>query len=454
MEDDYALIFHSLLLLNFLAVLPALYGRVSKRRRRSESPSGGTGAEGDAGLSLAHRGLLRTYLPAYLLATCADWLQGPYKYALYSAYGYTRRDIARLFVAGYGSGMVLGSVAGGLADSYGRKRLCLLYCASCALSVLMKHCDDFRVLLFGRVCGGVATSLLFSVFESWLVGAHAKRGLVGKGGERWLARSLAASAYGSSLAAVGSGVLAEAVVRRAGGMRPWGRAGGSLHVGGYVAAFDACLVPLALCAALIASLWEENYGEGAVGAPGPARGASLDGRGGGRGSRVPDDEESAADDGGRGTAPKGEANVRPPGEGLFSALVDGARTTWNSPEILTCCVVGSVFEGAMYVFVFLWTPALSSLQDGIDSRGGGAGSDELPFGRIFSTFMACCALGTAAFSRLSGAGVPASRCLAGVLALASLSCVAMARPGGGDAGTSATTPQYVGMLVYEFCIGF
>eukprot|EP00550_Attheya_septentrionalis_P006118 CAMPEP_0198300014 /NCGR_PEP_ID=MMETSP1449-20131203/46550_1 /TAXON_ID=420275 /ORGANISM="Attheya septentrionalis, Strain CCMP2084" /LENGTH=50 /DNA_ID=CAMNT_0044001713 /DNA_START=105 /DNA_END=254 /DNA_ORIENTATION=+ len=49
----------------------------------------------------------------------ADWLQGPYKYALYSAYGYTQSDIATLFVAGFGSGMLLGSVVGGYADSMG-----------------------------------------------------------------------------------------------------------------------------------------------------------------------------------------------------------------------------------------------------------------------------------------------------------------------------------------------
>lgn len=37
----------------------------------------------DAGMARRHRNLLYfTYLPVYLLATAADWLQGPYKYAV------------------------------------------------------------------------------------------------------------------------------------------------------------------------------------------------------------------------------------------------------------------------------------------------------------------------------------------------------------------------------------
>lgn len=86
---------------------------------------------------------------------------------------------------------------------------------------------------------------------------------------------------------------------------------------------------------------------------------------------------------------------------------------------------------------------------------------ELPFGWIFASFMVCCMLGTMAFSCLSDVGVPASKCLAGILLLASLSCLAMACPysvaesiGIEHVTTCANTPQYVGMLVYEFCIGF
>lgn len=45
-----------------------------------------------------------------------DWLQGPYVYALYAAYGFSKRDIGRLFIAGFGSSMVFGTVVGSLGD--------------------------------------------------------------------------------------------------------------------------------------------------------------------------------------------------------------------------------------------------------------------------------------------------------------------------------------------------
>jgi len=587
-EDDYVFLFYLLLGINCLAIFPSWCRRLFFfffRRRGSSGSGSGSSAnsrknqeqqqeeeeeeqfvvkskkqQDDAKYSLIHGKLLQTYLPAYLFATCADWLQGPYKYALYSSYGYTQKDIAHLFVAGYGSGMVLGSIVGGLADTYGRKKLCLFYCASYTFSVLMKHCKHFHVLLLGRVGGGVATSLLFSVFESWLIGAHGECGLlVGGGGssseeegseEKWLAKSLSLSMYGSSLVAIGSGVLANVVVENSGKMRPWNSEESNIYVGGYISAFDACLVPLGLCAVLITVLWEENYGEEKAAAATTAADASKksgakeevlaisDGQSvncllrrynkdaymkkhsdlilendkgteqedmqqqhNGMITTIENNEEyivllKEEKKGGhnllRRQSPAPQLQQQQNNkEGPFSALIGGMRTVWNSTNIFVCCIIGSIFEGAMYIFIFLWTPALTSLQDKIDAMHDDNDDDgklysemgdvfgstttdsstttpkdahtdsELPFGWIFSTFMVCCMLGTMAFSRLSNAGVPASKCLAGVLALASLSCVMMACPfsekassGGISSSSSANTPQYIGMLMYEFCIGF
>lgn len=73
-------------------------------------------AASDAAATIRHSQLLRKYLVVYLLAALSDWLQGPYVYALYDAYGYSQHDIAVLFVAGFGSSMVFGSFVGGMAD--------------------------------------------------------------------------------------------------------------------------------------------------------------------------------------------------------------------------------------------------------------------------------------------------------------------------------------------------
>ena len=464
-EEAYVCIFYILLGINLLTMLPSLCRYIGSRIRRTTYPRDGDGLINSIQKDqqhIIHNKLLHTYLPAYLFATCADWLQGPYKYALYSSYGYTQRDIAHLFVAGYGSGMILGSIVGGMADIYGRKRFCLCYCLSYTLSVLAKHCKHFHVLLMGRVGGGIATSLLFSVFESWLIGAHRERGL---DDENWLSKSLSLSMYGSSLVAIGSGVLANIVVSNSGKMRPLYGTESSIYYGGYISAFDACLLPLLLCATLVTFNWEENYGEAST----PELKKELVSSSNGHDDEVNIREYS------EGFLEKHSSVVLEDDEeykpiandkddtsqckiGAFSTLLSGCSTVWNTPSILICCIVGSVFEGTMYIFIFLWSPALTSLQDRVDMSNGriieGAEKEdsELPFGWIFSSFMVCCMLGSIAFSRLSNAGVSASKSLVGILALSSISCLAMATTSRGVT-SSALTPQYIGMLIYEFCIG-
>lgn len=393
MEDDYIFIFYALLFINILAMLPSLFQRFIKSSIKSYSSLENGSAMNEEQLKhhiqqeqieeekrlIHHKLFYQTYLPPYLLATSADWLQGPYKYALYSSYGYTQRDIAHLFVVGYGSGMVLGSIVGGLADVHGRKRLCLCYCIAYAISVACTHCKDYYILLLGRCGGGVGTSLLFSVFESWLIGAHADRGLVGKhegdDGEKWLAKSFAMGTYGSSLIAIGSGILANFIVARSGKMRPLHYGTGdddtSLYFGGYIAAFDACLPILMCCAALIMLMWEENYGEDhsetketahqngstnevelkprKLDYGHPKTHTSIRHRN--DGEIKSDQEESSLslqesqNNNGHPEAP-GKSHEHNK-DGMFATLWNGMVTVYRSPPILMCCIIGSFFEGAM-----------------------------------------------------------------------------------------------------------
>ncbi|KAF4658148.1 Molybdate-anion transporter [Perkinsus chesapeaki] len=113
--------------------------------------------------------LQRKYLTVYVLAMLSDWLQGPYVYALYESYGFDRHQNASLFVCGFASSMILGTFVGSFADRYGRRRFCLLYCWLYIASCLTKHISLYPVLMIGRLLGGTATSLLFSVFESWFI---------------------------------------------------------------------------------------------------------------------------------------------------------------------------------------------------------------------------------------------------------------------------------------------
>lgn len=54
--------------------------------------------------------------PIPVSAAAGDWLQGPYVYHLYEYYGYSVRDIGRLFIMGFGSSAVFGTLAGAMAD--------------------------------------------------------------------------------------------------------------------------------------------------------------------------------------------------------------------------------------------------------------------------------------------------------------------------------------------------
>ena len=89
-----------------LAVIATI--QIQKRRKSLESP---------ISTLPALQSFRYGYLVVLLLANGAEWLQGPYTYALYQQYGYAKDTIALLFIAGYISSMIGGTVAGSLADS-------------------------------------------------------------------------------------------------------------------------------------------------------------------------------------------------------------------------------------------------------------------------------------------------------------------------------------------------
>ncbi|XP_071960387.1 molybdate-anion transporter-like [Antedon mediterranea] len=182
-----------------------------------------------------------TYLPVYLLAMVADWLQGPYMYALYAKYEMTTFQIQQLFVAGFGASMLFGTFVGSFADKYGRRNNCILYCILYGLSCITKHFADFYILMVGRLLGGVATSLLFSAFEAWLVCEHKKRGFP----DEHLTSIFALQTLGNSLVAIISGVVAQCFS----------------DMYGMVAPFDVSLVVLIILIIVIITSWTENYGD-------------------------------------------------------------------------------------------------------------------------------------------------------------------------------------------------
>lgn len=293
-----------------------------------------------------------------------------------------------------------GSFAGALADTYGRKKMCVMYAVFYAVSCLVKLVNNYYILMvsslvrfascplrpsvwpgvrkppglnecmrthpcrsdltrhththifprthtrkqFGRFFAGVATSLLFSSFEAWMVCEHNKRGFP----NAWLSETFGFLTLGNGFVAgeyeYGRSARYDPVVCPA--PKPTQPLPPSLNERtnertvlaglvanffaeryGYVGPFVFCLLPLSLVAVLASLWWPENYGDTKC------------------------RPEMAL--------PKAWAYIRSNSSIIFLGLGQ------------------SCFEGAMYAFVFVWTPALQA-----------GGQDVGPYlGVIFSTFM-------------------------------------------------------------------
>ncbi|KAH9518938.1 Molybdate-anion transporter [Bulinus truncatus] len=183
----------------------------------------------------------RTYLVVYLLAMTGDWLQGPHVYALYESYGMTTEQIDILFVAGFGSSMIVGTIVGSIADKYGRRTNCILYGVLYGAACITKHFGNFWVLMIGRLLGGTATSILYSAFESWLVYEHHKRGF----DANLLGNIFSLGVLGNSVVAIIAGLVAQKFA----------------DLFGFVAPFDVSLTVLSLMVIVIIMTWTENYGD-------------------------------------------------------------------------------------------------------------------------------------------------------------------------------------------------
>lgn len=107
-------------------------------------------------------------------------------------------------------------------------------------------------------------------------------------------------------------------------------------------------------------------------------------------------------------------------------------------RILLCGLVQSLFEGSMYSFVFMWTPAL---------KASVVGTEVLPFGVIFATFMVSCMAGSSIFSLLMRQrGFTPENVLLWVFPVAAVTL-------GAAFVTANSFVVYTGFLLFETCVG-
>ena len=185
----------------------------------------------------------RSFFIVYFLALFGDWLQGPYVYKLYEFYGFKESQIALLYVAGFASSVIFGTATGPLADSIGRKKMAIAFCITYTLCCVTKVSSNFWILMLGRVMGGIATSMLFSTFESWYVYEHSERhGFPGE----WIGVTFSAATFFNGLLAIVAGVVANFAAE-------------SLSFGP-VSPFIIAIAPLTISGIIISRTWQENYG--------------------------------------------------------------------------------------------------------------------------------------------------------------------------------------------------
>ncbi|KAI7706658.1 hypothetical protein KC353_g12114 [Hortaea werneckii] len=286
----------------------------------------------------------RIYFGVYILATAADWLQGPYIYTLYhDAKALPEPTVAALFTTGFIAAAVSASFVGSLADRYGRKAACLGYCLTYTLSCLSVLSADLFVLFAGRALGGggVSTTLLYSVFETWMVAEYHARELGACGLK--LSDMFSSSVMLSGLTAIVSGVVGEALVK-------WT---GSKSSPFLLAATENLAVP-PTTHSLSPSTEEKDH-----------------------------QQQSS------------------------SSAQATYRDILRDRRLLALVFTTTAFEGSMYLFVFFWSPALkaarasSASARGISLENGGENVPGLPFGLIFASFMSAMMLGSMATSAMN-----------------------------------------------------
>ncbi|GFX32197.1 molybdate-anion transporter, partial [Trichonephila clavipes] len=190
------------------------------------------------------RNFQKKYFLVYFLALFGDWLQGPYIYKLYSHYGFTNFQIAVLYVVGFSASVLFGTGAGVLADSFGRKRMCMVFCITYSLCCFIKIFPNYNILLLGRLLGGISTSLLFSVFESWYVSEHIQNYDFPR---EWISVTFSKATFWNGVLAIIAGVIANFTSDFLG----WG------PVSPFILAIPCFIVSCFI----MSKAWNENYGK-------------------------------------------------------------------------------------------------------------------------------------------------------------------------------------------------
>jgi hypothetical protein len=160
----------------------------------------------------------------------------------------------------------------------------------------------------------------------------------------------------------------------------------------FAPAFDVAAGALFLCGCLCASLWvnnktkvnreDEENDEGDENASFEEDGDEED--------QDREDEEDATK-----MPPRGRT-LRKTRRKRRGGILESFKIVATRPELLSLGTTNSLYEAALHVFVFIWTPALEKRKDADQTVSG-----FVPHGVVFSLFMTCKMLGSMTYSILS-----------------------------------------------------
>mmetsp|Transcript_99615 Transcript_99615/g.277355 ORF Transcript_99615/g.277355 Transcript_99615/m.277355 type:complete len:459 (-) Transcript_99615:89-1465(-) len=200
------------------------------------------------------------FLLAYGLCVAGSALIVPYGGVLFWSYGFGLAAQIAIVVLAFYACLLFSFQIGAVADFWGRKRVCLLYCAIYMIDCLLSHIKLFWVMVLGTFFTFTAEAILNTTFECWLVTEHAiQRGFSG---------GLLAHMFSMMFVfRSGIGILSGAVTYLvcAGSKNRELFPGSVVYIGGIHGTFDVAILVLAAAFAVIASRWGESNGSRAGG---------------------------------------------------------------------------------------------------------------------------------------------------------------------------------------------
>ena len=160
-------------------------------------------------------------------------------YSLYKhRYELPETTIATLFATGFLCGGISATFVGSLADKYGRRSACFWYCGLYSVSCCSIASSRVTILFIGRILGGVSTTLLFTVFEAWMVAEYRRLGFGHS--DSALSSIYSSMSVMNGFVAVACGVLSQYLV---------------YVFGSEIAPFMGSIVCLCLASLLISKSW-------------------------------------------------------------------------------------------------------------------------------------------------------------------------------------------------------